>query len=330
MNRLLITAISLLSLFWSCRNCQKDTLIASHLPYNDTSYWYAYGETDKFADVFYVYPTVSTLSYAENDSSWFADITLPEVRKEANENQRFNKLLYHEYNFYAPYYRQMIFESYAQPDSILSENVAFAAQDVKEAFRHYMEHANNGRPFFLVGHSQGSQMLIELLKDGLTETQRQRMIAAYCIGYRITLDDINQHPINLSVAYDSCDFGKIVLFNSVAIPEAQSLVSLGDVAGVNPLSWTADTTYVDARYNLGMARYNDTRDSILFIPHQTGTYLYQHVTVCPDIDPKLVFIPAFEAMFPYGNLHFADSWLFGGNVKENMACRLRHWQEAQQ
>ena len=50
------------------------------IDYSDTTYWYSCGDTTKAADVFYVYPTVSTISFVDNDSSWFADITLPEVR----------------------------------------------------------------------------------------------------------------------------------------------------------------------------------------------------------------------------------------------------------
>ena len=94
--------------------------VVSTIDYADMVYWYAFGDSDKPADVFYVYPTVSTISYADNGNSWFADITQAEVREEANGNQRFNKMLYDDYNFYAPYYRQMIFESYNQPDSIFN------------------------------------------------------------------------------------------------------------------------------------------------------------------------------------------------------------------
>ena len=101
----LLMALMMFSTF-SCNHQPQP--IESTIDYSDTAYWYSCGDTTKDADVFYVYPTVSTISYVDNDSSWFADITIPEVREEANGNQRFNKMLYGEYNFYAPYYRQMI------------------------------------------------------------------------------------------------------------------------------------------------------------------------------------------------------------------------------
>lgn len=293
------------------------------IDYSDSTYWYSYGDTLCEADIFYVYPTVSTLSFADNDSSWFADISLANVREEANDNQRFNKMLYDGYNFYAPYYRQMIFEAYSQPEALMKQCAAFSAKDVKDAFQYYMAHANGGRPFFMVGHSQGSQMLIELLKDGMSDEQRQLMVAAYCIGYKVTAEEMDQYPEQLRPATDSCDLGRLVIFNSIADTSATAMVSDGDVAGINPLTWDATLDTVQASLHLGLAKYNDARDSILFYPNQTGGYLYKHCMVCTGIQPDLVFIPAYESIFPMGNLHFADSWLFAGNVKENMQCRLR-------
>ena len=247
------------------------------------------------------------------------------MREEANGNQRFNQMLYDDYNFYAPYYRQMIFESYSQPDSVMLKNAAFAAQDVKDAFQYYMAHGNGGRPFFLVGHSQGSQLLIELLKSGMTDEQRKLMVAAYCIGYQVTAEELAQYPERLCSANDSTEVGKLVIFNSVTDTAAIGMVSRNDVVGINPTTWTATTDTTSAEYHLGMAKYNETRDSVLILPCPTRTFLYKHTTVCPDLDPEMVFIPAYEDMFPKGNLHFADSWLFAGNVKENMGCRLRYW-----
>ena len=308
-------------------SCSENKVVEpSRINYSDTTYWYSCGDESHAADVFYVYPTVSTISFAENDSSWFADITLPEVREEANGNQRFNKMLYDEYNFYAPYYRQMIFEAYQQPDDTLEKLARFAAADVNDAFQYYMTHYNHGRPFFLMGHSQGSQMLIELLKHGMTEAQRELMVAAYCIGYHVTAEELAQYPEALAPAADSLTSG-LVIFNSVTDTVAIGMVSRGDVVGVNPTTWMAATDTIPAVAHLGMAKYNETRDSVLIVPCPTRTYLYHHSTVCPDLDPEMVFIPAYEAMFPKGNLHFADSWLFGGNVVENMRCRLRNYKK---
>lgn len=323
-SNLLILA-TLAIVFTACSNSkQEKPADTPPIDYAVADYWYSCGDNSHAADVFYVYPTVSTISFVDNDSSWFADITLPEVREEANDNQRFNKMLYGEYNFYAPYYRQMIFEAYSQPEAVLDSLAKIAAKDVNDAFQYYMAHYNQGRPFFLMGHSQGSQVLIELLKRGMTDEQRHLMVAAYCIGYHVTAEELAQYPEVLKPATDSLMQG-LVIFNSVTDTTAIGMVSRGDVVGINPTTWTMSTDTVPAEFQLGMAKYNNTRDSILIIPCPTRTWLYNHTTVCPDLDPEMVFIPAFEQMFPRGNLHFADSWLFGGNVIENMRCRLRNF-----
>ena len=317
----LLIAALMISTF-ACKH--QPQAVETSIDYSDTTYWYSYSDTTHVADVFYVYPTVSTISFKDNGSSWFADITLPEVREEANGNQRFNKMLYGEYNFYAPYYRQMIFEAYRQP--ILDSLAQIAAKDVNDAFQYYMAHYNHGRPFFLMGHSQGSQILIELLKNGMTEEQHQLMVAAYCIGYHVTEKELEEFPVAFQPATNSLETGKLIVFNSVTDTTAIGSVSRYDVVGVNPTTWTMTTDTIPAEFHFGMAKYNEARDSILIVPCPTRTILYNHTTVCPDLDPDMVFIPAYEEMFPRGNLHFADSWLFGGNVLENMRCRLRYYE----
>ena len=138
-------------------------------------------------------------------------------------------------------------------------------------------------------------------------------------------EDLAYYPDRLSPANDSTEVGKLIIFNSVTDTAAIGVVSRNDVVGVNPTTWTAKADTVPAEYQLGMAKYNANRDSVLILPCPTRTYLYKHTTVCPDLDPEMVFVPAFKDMFPKGNLHFADSWLFAGNVKKNMECRLRHF-----
>ena len=307
-------------------SCHQQPVEPTRVDYSDMDYWFSCGDESHVADVFYVYPTVSVVSYEDNGASWYADITRPEVREEANENQLFNMKLYGEYNFYAPYYRQMIFESYQQPADTLAKLAQFAANDVNDAFQYYMSHFNHGRPFFLMGHSQGSQMLIELLKHGMTAEQRQQMVAAYCIGYHVTAEELAAYPDALKPATDSLMSG-LVIFNSVTDPSAISFISRDDVVGVNPTTWTMDTDTVPEEYHHGKAQYDDDLENVLFVPCPTRTYLYNHTTVCPDLDPEMVFVPAYEEMFPKGNLHFADSWLFGGNVVENMRCRLRNYKK---
>ncbi len=310
----------------SCKNVKNEKEIISEIDYSDSTYWYSRGGEGKQADIFYVYPTVTMVSFGDNDSLWNADITEMEMRLLANENQRFNKMLYDECNFYAPYYRQMIFETYSQSDSIMASAFSMAYSDVKSAFDYYMEHWNDGRPFFLVGHSQGSQLLVELLKKGLSDEQRDIMLAAYCIGTAVSQAELDAFP-QLAPVSDSVS-GKLVVFNSVTDIDAVSPLFANDAAGINPLIWSDDTVFVQTELHLGKAHYNANADSVLLMPHTVCGHLVNHVMVCPEIDPKICYIEAFANFFPYGNLHFTDSWLYAGNIKQNMRCRMRKFCQA--
>lgn len=71
-------------------------------------------------------------------------------------------------NIYAPYYRQMSTGATIPEDSnVLATDLdefKQGADDVQRAFQYYIEHLNQGRPFIIAGHSQGTMALIELIK----------------------------------------------------------------------------------------------------------------------------------------------------------------------
>jgi uncharacterized protein YneF (UPF0154 family) len=55
---------------------------------------------------------------------------------------------------------------------------------------------NNGRPFILAGHSQGSNILLYLLSEYMKDNPKvyDRMIAAYVIGYSVTDQYLSENP----------------------------------------------------------------------------------------------------------------------------------------
>ena len=68
--------------------------------------------------------------------------------------------------------------------------------DVLAAFDYYIKHYNNGRPFILAAHSQGSNILINLLAGYMKDHPDvySRMIAAYVIGYPVTAQYLADNP----------------------------------------------------------------------------------------------------------------------------------------
>jgi hypothetical protein len=73
-----------------------------------------------------------------------------------------------------------------QPGINLSRDFTFAYRDVAAAWRYYLHHDNRGRPFVLIGHSQGSIMLAMLLAREIEgKPIAGRMLSAMLIGYSV-------------------------------------------------------------------------------------------------------------------------------------------------
>ena len=111
---------------------------------------------DPAIDCFYVYPTVS------RDQGMNSDLIVSE-EKGAAETQfaRFAGVC----RTFAPIYRQMTLGAVAaySAGADISGAASLAYKDVAAAWRNYLATKNNGRPFVLIGHSQGSFMLQMLI-----------------------------------------------------------------------------------------------------------------------------------------------------------------------
>jgi hypothetical protein len=107
-------------------------------------------------DCFYVYPTVS------NDQGMNSDLH-PSEEKVATETQfaRYASVC----RTFAPLYRQMTVAAIVAytTGTNVDDAAALAYRDVAVAWRNYLATRNQGRPFVLIGHSQGSLMLQMLI-----------------------------------------------------------------------------------------------------------------------------------------------------------------------
>jgi hypothetical protein len=109
-------------------------------------------------DCFYVYPTVS------RDQAMNSDLDVSE-EKGATQSQfaRFASVC----RTFAPIYRQMTLAAVAaySAGANIDEAGKIAYGDVLAAWRNYFATKNNGRPFVLIGHSQGSLMIQRLIAE---------------------------------------------------------------------------------------------------------------------------------------------------------------------
>ncbi len=127
-------------------------------------------------DCFYVYPTVRL--GAEGNAP-FDGMNKEEIFTVRNQAARFGRAC----EMYAPLYRQrtLTATSEATPGQ--------AYGDVVDAFRYYLGHWNEGRPFMLVGHSQGAGHLRHLIQDEIDghDGIRDRMISALILGSTVSV-----------------------------------------------------------------------------------------------------------------------------------------------
>lgn len=300
--------------------------------YSQTTYWYGQTEQagNKPVDVFYVYPTLGNQPIDDDGQALLlSDISQPDQRQAAFGNQRFNQEVYAgaDYNFYAPFYRQttMFALQHVVDSNVRNQLRAVPEQDIAKAFEHYMTHFNKGRPFILLGHSQGSTMLLQLLKNHMDDEAFSLMVAAYLIGWQINREELDDFPTRLKPARGQDDTGVIVMFNSLTHIGAKSPVISQSEVCINPLNWKTDNTPAGREEHAGIVRYNKEKGQYDTIPHFTGAYIQDHYLICTDIDAASVYQEALGDLFPLGNLHFMDSWLYALNLKDNMATRAANF-----
>ena len=134
-------------------------------------------------DCFYVYPTVST--DPDEHSDMHADAA--ELNVIHQQFARFASAC----RPYAPLYRQVTLAGLRRAmagggRAVLDRGIGY--DDVRDAWRHYLQHDNNGRGFVLIGHSQGSYVLAELIRQEIDgKPVQSRMVSAILPGTTVAV-----------------------------------------------------------------------------------------------------------------------------------------------
>lgn len=286
--------------------------------YADPYYWLSQPSADKPVDVFYVYPTVSS------NATGFMDVNSVNERALAQGIFAAQASVYEpDANVFAPYYRQMSTQVAVEPGSLATDTKEFkrGAVDVERAFDYYIEHLNEGRPFIIAGHSQGTMALIELIKNrfGDDADLRSRLVAAYLIGYTVTGADLA--AAGLTAAQGANDTGVVVTYNTQSPTSAGGPMLMAGAHCINPLTWTTDDAYAPASENLGARFYNDT----------TGEFLrevehYCDARIDPETGALTTTIPEGEDLDigPYseGVYHRYDYAFWYRNLEQNVGDRI--------
>ncbi len=314
-------------------------LVGTPTDYSNRNNWVHLPEnTDKEVDTFFVYPTVyvnpapdaPTIVPVEDE------LLRAGVMRHFNEApQAFVDLT----NLYEPYYRQSNLCALGGLDHQEALEYLHREQrtDVYAALDYYFEHYNQGRPFILAGHSQGSMILKIALQDYFMEhvDYLERMVAAYVLGYSITTDDLKANPA-LKFAEGADDIGVIISWN-VEGPEnkhASNITVMKNSIAINPLNWKRDETYAPASENKG-DRLPIPKEGE-FIPSEFETHrpgladaqldVERGVVVCTTLSDRYVkplIAGNDNSAFGPASLHTSDYTAYWDNLRENIQTRIK-------
>jgi len=172
---------------WLCRPhiknnpCESDLTTTVIHPDGKKTTRRASPAADPPVDCFYVYPTVS----AQPTVNANLNIDPELIAVAENQAARFSQVC----RMYAPVYPQLTLSAIGGGATPQARAAAYAG--VLAGWKEYLAKYNKGRGVVFIGHSQGSGMLIQLLKsevDPNPKLQRQ-MVSAFLLGGNVTVPE---------------------------------------------------------------------------------------------------------------------------------------------
>lgn len=304
-----------LALLTSCHDKKTDNIdLAKEPDYSDTTQWYTV-KRGGTADFFYIVST-DTRDYtdAKGNVHHFADTYNDSTRDLMTpEIIGVEHLLCGDLNYFSPYYRQCTLESYLDW-GVAQERMQASLNDVRKAFHHYIKYENGGRPFVLVGFSQGAMLAVELLKE-MDDDAFSRMVATYAIGMSIDKETAKRTN-RIVAAHDSADTGVLICYNS-----ARDEAGIGDLFAnsaflINPVNWRTDTTPANVITVSSPLKPEEEQPVDTLIIRLDTTFRTLFVAGCSDdyITPLIG---------KEGNYHSREIWFYRTSLKENIALRTR-------
>lgn len=288
---------------WSALPFRED--VADVLPRHET--WIS--DSLKNVDVFYVHPTMY-----QRGPLWNASLEMKKINRKVDKYPvRLQASVFNaSCRVYAPRYRQAVVRVFYEDSEDGEKALDLAYSDVKRAFEYYMEHYNNGRPFIIAGHSQGTHHTRRLVREMIDTTElRDRMVAAYVIGFTVNEAMYD----NLKFCSDSSDTGCLISWMSYRdghVPDGEWYKT---TQSINPLTWTMDTALV--------VRENHAGTVVLNPKHTKPRRMQVRIA---NIGGNVLWVRTKAPWFrSWKNLHVADYGLFYMDIRKNVAERINSY-----
>ena len=304
--------------------------------YSQKASWYKLPEITKDVDTFYINSTVYIMDSLKENSPEYATLDNEEMLAGFVEEYMSQASAYEDAtNVFVPYYRQagmrVMKKSWQETGDVDAAISRMPYEDITAALDYYFENYNNGRPFIIAGHSQGSAITRLVLKKYFKEHPEyyKRMIAAYAIGYSITKDDLKTYP-HLKFATGETDTGVIISWNTEGKENVEgnvkTAVLLPGAISINPLNWKLDDTYAPASMNLGSFVTNEkTGEPEIADIGADAQIILSRGTVMTNAKPDPMPEEAAKITFEYfgpGARHDNDYTFYYNNIKDNVSKRI--------
>ena len=270
-------------------------------------------EKDSLADVFFIHPT--TYTELSMPMGWNADIDNESINKKTdNGTILYQASVFNQHcRIFAPRYRQANLKAFFTPDKVAADKAFdIAYEDIKTAFKYYLEHYNNNRPIIIASHSQGTLHAGRLLKEFFEgKPLENKLVCAYIIGLPVFTNYFTQLP----ACNDSTSIGCFVSWRTFKEDYLPDFVMNEKEKAIvtNPLTWKRDETIAPASLNKG----GILREFNKVIPGLVHTRVHGNVLW---VNKPQFFGSVFLTM---KNYHIADYNLFYMNIRQNVEARLR-------
>lgn len=308
--------------YWSAHPAKKDPSDSTPLPYRNFT-------PDSTVDIFFIHPTTYTgnaflneqlLAESTEQIKWNASVNDSALNYKTDYTSiLFQASAFNRYRVFAPRYRQAHVRAFYINDTLSAPIFDTAYADIEKAFNHYLENENQGRPFIIASHSQGTLHAGRLIRQHIENSALvKRMVAAYIIGLPVP-ENYFSHCLPCSTASQTgCIISWRTYKEGYESPRIQNEKFKAWV--VNPLTWTMDTLPASKKLNSGAILFKFNK------PISRAVSATIHGNILWASKPHFFG----SLFFKRNNFHIGDINLYWKNIRDNVETRVKAYKENNQ